>query len=145
MKSLTDAKGIRENSKGDWDGNGRIEGVPSEVENLKRDLYAAIQQYARTVSGTPVAFTPDGYPYWYADTNGNGKIDKEEFRPDNGFKAFTPRLQQAIYNYTFVLRDPGAACHNGSYAAQLLYDSIESLASSGKIEASIKGKTRPAP
>lgn len=145
VKSLADAKGIRENSKGDWDGNGRLEGIPREIDNLRSELYAAIQQYARTVSGTPIAFTAEEYPYWYADTNGNGKIDKEEFRPDNSYKAYTPRLEQAVYNYSFVLRDPGAAYHNGSYAAQLLYDSLESLAASGKVDAGVKGKVRPAP
>jgi hypothetical protein len=35
---------------------------------------------------------------------------------------------QAVFNYTFVLRDPGTAYHNGRYILQLLYDSLESLA-----------------
>jgi hypothetical protein len=46
-----------------------------------------------------------------------------------------------VYNYTFVLRDPGAAYHNGRYAVQLLHDSLESLGH--KVPVSLAGKTRP--
>lgn len=113
------------------------------VDEYKHELYAAIQQYARNVGGTSIAFTPDAYPYWYADSNGNGKIDADELRPDNSYKAYTPRLMQAVYNYSFALRDPGAGYHNGRYALQLLYDSLESLAQSGKAGVSMRDKARP--
>jgi len=53
------------------------------------------------------------------------------------------RLLQAIYNYTFTLRDPGAAYHNGGYSGQLLYDSLDSLAASGKAGVEMRGKSRP--
>ena len=33
--------------------------------NLHRELYAAIQQYARTVGGSAIAFTPEAFPYWH--------------------------------------------------------------------------------
>ncbi len=114
-----------------------------QIEAQKRELYAAIQRYALAVGGSAIAFTPDGFPYWFTDTNGNGKIDSGEFNPKNWYRAYTPRLVQATYNYTFVLRDPGAAYHNGRYAAQLLYDSLESLAQSGKAGIDIAGKARP--
>lgn len=114
-----------------------------EVEAWKRELHAAIERYARGVGGSAIAFSPEAFPYWYADTNGNGKVDPEELRPDNSYKAYTPRLLQAIYNYTFLLRDPGAAYHNGRYAKQLLYDSLESLAASGKAGVDMRGKARP--
>ena len=103
----------------------------------------SIQQYARTVGGSSIAFTPEAFPYWHMDTNGNGKIDPEELRPANRYPAYTPRLMQAAFNYTFVLRDPGAAYHNGRYTLQLLYDSLESLAASGKAGATMGGKVRP--
>ena len=65
--------------------------------------------------GTPIAFTKAAYPYWHADTNGNGRIDPEEVKSaENKYPAYTPRLLQAVYNYTFALRDGGAAYHNGS-------------------------------
>ena len=119
------------------------EGKAHIVDDYKKDLYAAIQQYARNVGGTSIAFSPEAYPYWYADTNGSGKIDPEELKPDNAYKAYTPRLVQAVYNYTFALRDPGAGYHNARYATQLLYDSLESLAQSGKAGVSMRGKERP--
>ncbi|HXJ34401.1 MAG TPA: polyheme membrane-associated cytochrome C [Candidatus Eisenbacteria bacterium] len=143
VKNLADAATIRMSTKGDFDGNGREEGLAREVANLQRELYAAIQQYARAVGGTSIAFSPEAFPYWYTDTNGNGKIDPEELRPDNRYTAYTPRLEQATYNYTYVLRDPGAAYHNGRYTLQLLYDSLDSLAASGKAGVEMRGKVRP--
>jgi hypothetical protein len=143
VKTLAEAATIRMSARGDFDGNGREEGLAREVANLQRELYAAIQQYARTVGGASIAFSPAAFPYWYTDTNGNGRIDPEEQRPDNRYTAYTPRLAQATYNYTYSLRDPGAAYHNGRYALQLLYDSLESLAASGKAGVEMRGKVRP--
>ena len=142
VKTRADIASIRM-SGGDFDGNGREDGIAHEISNLHRELYAAIQQYALAVGGAAVAFTPEAFPYWHLDTNGNGRIDPEELRPNNPYRAYTPRLLQAIYNYTFVLRDPGAAYHNGHYSLQLLYDSLESLAASGKAGVDMRGKVRP--
>ena len=142
-KGVKNRADIRMSTKGDFDGNGREEGLAREVANLQRELYAGIQQYALTVGGASIAFSPDAFPYWYTDTNGNGKIDPDELRPDNRYTRYTPRLVQATYNYTFVLRDPGAAYHNGRYTLQLLYDSLESLAASGKAGVNMSGKVRP--
>jgi hypothetical protein len=130
-------------TQGDFDGNGKEEGIAREIANLQAELYAAIQTYAKSVGGKPIAFTKAAYPYWYADTNGNGRIDQEEVRPDNAYTAYTPRLMQATYNYSFALRDPGGAYHNGRYVLQLLYDSLESLANSGKAGINMSGKVRP--
>ena len=122
---------------------GKPEARAGSVAALKGELYAAIQQYARSVGGSAIAFSPEAFPYWYTDTNGNGKVDPDELMFANGYKAFTPRLLQAVYNYTFLLRDPGAAYHNGRYAGQLLHDSLESLAASGKAGVEMRGKERP--
>jgi hypothetical protein len=143
VKGVADLPNIRMSSKGDFDGNGSEEGIGREIANSHRELYAAIQRYARKIGGASIAFTREEYPYWYTDTNGNGRIDPEEVRPDNKYTAYTPRLLQAVYNYTFVLRDPGAAYHNGRYALQLLYDSLESLAASGNAGVDMQGKVRP--
>lgn len=121
----------------------RPEDYMSELKQSQDALYAGIQQYARNVGGSSIAFSPDGFPYWYADTNGNGKVDADELKPTNGYKAYTPRLLQAIYNYTFLLRDPGAAIHNRKYAEQVVYDSLDSLAASGKAGIDMKGRSRP--
>ena len=143
VNALADVASIRMNSKGDFDGNGREEGLGREVASLHKELYAGIQQYARSVGGASIAFSPEAFPYWYTDSNGNGKVDPEEVKPANGYKAYTPRLEQAVYNYTFVLRDPGSAYHNARYTLQLLYDSLESLAQSGKAGVNMGGKARP--
>lgn len=143
-KTAADLANIRAPiTRGDFDGNGKEEGLAREIASLQAQLYAAIQTYAKAVGGKPLAFTVEAHPYWYDDTNGNGRIDPEELRPANKYPAYTPRLMQAVYNYTFVQRDPGAAYHNGRYAMQLLYDSLESLAASGKANVDMKGKVRP--
>ena len=127
---------------GDWDGNGTIDGAAQEIASLQKQLYAAIQAYSRTVGGVQIAFSPEAFPYWYADRNGNGTIDPDELKPDNKYPAYTPRLMQAVYNYTFSIRDPGAAYHNSKYTAQLLYDSLESLGQSKKVPVNMAGTAR---
>ncbi len=143
VKTVADLANIRMSTRGDFDGNGKEEGLAKEIANLQAELYTAIQTYAKTVGGKPLAFTKAAYPYWYADANGNGRIDPEEVRPDNKYTAYTPRLLQATFNYTYALRDTGGAFHNGRYVLQLLYDSLESLAQSGKANVDMKGKVRP--
>jgi len=123
--------------------NGKPQYRARQIEARKITLYAAIQRYAREVGGSAIAFTPQAYPYWYTDTDGNGKIDPEELKPANTYKAYTPRLVQATYNYTFLLRDPGAAYHNARYTSQLLYDTLENLAASGKAGVDMRGMERP--
>jgi hypothetical protein len=143
VKTLADLKTIRVSTKGDFDGNGKEQGLAIEIASLERDLYAAIQTYARNVGGKPLAFTRAAYPYWYTDTNGNGRIDPEEIGMKNKYTAYTPRLLQAVYDYTYSLRDPGGYAHNGRYVLQLLHDSLDSLAQSGKAGVNMKGKVRP--
>jgi hypothetical protein len=138
-----DLPDIRMMSSGDFDGNGKEEGLGREVANLQRELYAAIQTYARNVGGQSIAFSKDAFPYWHADQNGNGVIDADELKPSNRYTAYTPRLMQAVYNYSFAVREPGAAYHNGRYIVQILYDSLESLAESGKAGVVMTGKVRP--
>jgi hypothetical protein len=142
VKTPADLTGIRM-STGDFDGNGKEEGIAREIANLEQELYGAIQQYARTVGGAPIAFTKEAHPYWYHDRNGNGRVDPEELRPDNGYPAYTPRLLQAVYNHTYSVRDPGGPYHNGRYVVQVLYDTLESLAASGKAGVDMGGKARP--
>jgi hypothetical protein len=142
VKSEADLRQLRHSKRGDFDGNGRVEGVAIELDNQKAVLYEAIQRYSREVGGVQIAFSPAAFPYWYADRNGNGKIDPDELRPDNKYPAYTPRLLQAVYNYTFTVRDPGAAYHNGAYTLQLVYDSLESLGQ--RIPVKMDGRERPA-
>lgn len=134
---------VKQEKCGQCHQGGRPEARAKELVEQKAALYKAIQDYARSVGAVGIAFTPEAYPYWHADHNGNGKIDPDELNPKNKYPAYTPRLMQAVYNYTLLLRDPGAAYHNGRYASQVAYDTLESLAASGKAGVDLKRWQRP--
>lgn len=136
-KEVTDKASLRKIRVGktDWDGAGNAdEGVAQEIAQLRGKLMAAIQDYAKNVAGKPIAYTPEVYPYFFVDTNGNGGADKDEARFPNRYRAWTPRLMKAAYNYQFVTKDPGSYAHNGPYAAQLLQDSIRDLGAKVKVD-----------
>jgi hypothetical protein len=143
VETLADLANIRVSTKGDFDGNGKQEGLAREIAGLQRELYAAIQTYAKNVGGVGIVFTEAAYPHWFADKNGNGRADPEEISMANKYPAYTPRLLEAVYNYTYSKHEPGAAYHNGRYMLELLYDSLDSLAASGKAGVNMNGKVRP--
>ncbi len=108
----------------DYDGDGNLsEGIADEIAGLRDLLYQAIQAYANEVSKTPIVYSPDAYPYFFADANGNGALDEGE----TAYKAWTGRLLKAAYNYQVSVKDPGAFAHGGKYIIELLYDSIADL------------------
>jgi len=126
----------------DRDGNGDLkEGVAQEIDHLKAKLFAAITDYAKTVVGKPIVYTPEVYPYFFNDLNGNGVADKDEAKFPNRYKSWTPRLMKAAYNYQFVFKDPGAYAHNPDYAAQLMLDSLADLGV--KVKVDIASAKRP--
>lgn len=115
-------------AKIDFDGNGNAdEGLAVEINTLHSMLYAQIQAYAAKTAGAAIAYDAHAYPYFFADTNGNGQADADEAVRANGYKSWTPRLAMAAYNYQFVAKDPGGFAHNGKYMVQLLQDSIQDL------------------
>lgn len=129
-------------SKVDYDGSGNPnEGVAQEITNMRHQLYAAIQEYAKTVARKPIVYDGEVYPYFFIDTNGNGVPDKNETRFPNRYNAWTPRLMKAAYNYQFVTKDPGAFAHNPKYTMQILYDSIADLGA--KVHVDIAKLKRP--
>jgi hypothetical protein len=145
-KGVTDEASLREirsdQDKNDYDGDGDVtEGIAGEVSGLQGLLYSAIQTYATSVAGTPVVYDAHSYPYFFVDSNGNGAPDAEELKFPNQFKAWTPRLVRAAYNYQFVEKDPGGYSHNAAYMMQVMYDSIEDLASKANI--AMSGAQRP--
>jgi hypothetical protein len=108
----------------DFDGDGDVEeGIAGEIETMREKLYAAIQVYAAETAGTAIVYDSHAYPYWFADTDGNGEVNGEEGR----YASWTPRLLRAAYNYQDASKDPGAFAHNSTYIMQLLYDSISDL------------------
>jgi hypothetical protein len=126
----------------DYDGNGDAdEGIGQEIDHLRGRLLTAIMDYAKTVSGKPVAYKLEVFPYFFVDDNGNGVADEDETKVANQYNAWTPRLLKAAYNYQFVTKDPGAFAHNSTYAIELLQDSINDLGA--KVSVDLAKATRP--
>lgn len=124
----------------DWDGDGDVtEGVAGEVATIHSALIEAIQTYATDVVGTPVAYAPVNYPYWYVDGNESGVIEPDELSRENRYGSWTPTLLRAAYNYQYIAKDPGTYTHNGPYILQILYDSLEAIGG----EEAVTGMTRP--
>jgi hypothetical protein len=134
VKDIAGVEKIRMNgSLIDYDGDGNVkEGIKGELQTLQEKLMTAMQTYAKDVAGKAIAYDAATYPYFFIDTNGNGKVDKDEATAQNGYNAFTARLLQAAYNYQVTTKDPGAFAHNAKYHIELMYDSIESLNSAVK-------------
>mgnify|MGYP002622431476 FL=1 len=92
-----------------------------------QQLMEYLDRYAAEVAGTAMVYDGQSYPYFFADRNGDGLKDIG----DDGnvaYNAWTPRLLRAAYNWKLVTADPGAYAHNPAYALELLYDSIEDMA-----------------
>lgn len=122
----------------DYDGDGDAkEGIAGEIATMHASLYGAMGDYSVAKTDAAIAYSPISYPYFFVDTNGNGTADPDEAVGDNAFRAWTPRLLQAAYNYQYVAKDPGAFAHNSRYILQVLYDSLESLG------ADVSKMTRP--
>ena len=133
VKTKDDLQNIRmAGSQADYNGNGDTkEGIAKEVAGVQAMAMQAIQAYAKEKAGKAIAYNPDAYPYFFNDTNGDGKAGTDEAVSDNAYKSWTARLLKAAYNYQFSVKDPGQFAHNGKYVVELLYDSIDDLNASG--------------
>jgi hypothetical protein len=129
VASVDDLKNVRMvSSVSDYDGDGDVaEGVYYEIEGLKEQLYAAMQAYAADTAGTALIYESHTYPYFFADTNGDGEAQEDEANYGNQYRAWTPNLLKAAYNYQMASKDPGNFAHGGKYTIQLLVDSIEAV------------------
>jgi len=50
-------------TRGDFDGNGREEGLAKEIAGLQTQLYTAIQTYSKNIGGVVIVFTEAAYPH----------------------------------------------------------------------------------
>lgn len=126
----------------DFDGDGdTAEGIHAEIAALHDMLREAIRSYGAEVAGTPIAYAADSYPYFFADTDGDGEAGPAEAIYPNRYQSWTPRLLRAAYNYQFVAKDPGGYAHNPRYILQLLHDSLESLGE--RVAVDMDGLARP--
>jgi hypothetical protein len=114
-------------SAADYNGNGDVtEGIRQEYRLLRDALYAEIQAYANNTVGTGITYNTDAYPYWFVDADGDDVADEKDGAAV-AYTTWTPRLLKAAYNFNFFRKNPGAGAHNGKYAIQVIYDSIEDL------------------
>ena len=136
-----DLGGVRQ-SDPDYDGDGdTTEGIVFEIQALHAGLYDAIRDYAATVLGEPIAYHPEQYPYFFVDSDDDGKAGGEEAVFPNRYVFWSPRLLRAAYNYQFVAKDPGGFVHGPQYQLQLLYDSLQDLGERVSVE--MAGLVRP--
>ena len=129
-----DPRVIRMATRGDFDGNGKEEGLYAEIEGLKQQLLFTITLYARDVVKKPIVFDPAMSPYWFVDDNGDGKHEDSE---RTAYESFTPRLLKAAYNLHYAVQEPGGATHNGKYVIQVLLDTILDIG--GKVNVAPRG------
>jgi hypothetical protein len=134
VEEYADLGGVRQSSP-DYDGDGdTTEGIASEIQALRSLLYDAMRDYAASVLGAPIAYHPGNYPYYFVDSNDDGKADEGEAISANRYVLWPPRLLRAAYNYQFVEKDPGGFVHGPQYQLQLLYDSLEDLSERVSVE-----------
>ena len=139
--AYADIGGVRQSAV-DHDGDGDTdEGIVFEIQALHMRLYDAIRDYAASVLGTPIAYHPENYPYYFVDSNDDGRADGGEAVFPNRYVLWSPRLLRAAYNYQFVGKDPGGFVHGPQYQLQLLYDSLDDL--SERVSVEMAGLARP--
>ncbi len=115
-------------SRQSHDGSGNLNvGIRSDIETNAQRLMNMLISYSARVAAVPMVYDGHRHPYFFADANGDGAVDLAEGKPI-AYKAWTPRLLRAAYNWKLVTADPGIYAHNPHYALELLYDSIEDLA-----------------
>jgi predicted CXXCH cytochrome family protein len=111
----------------DYDGDGdTTEGIYGELVGLRDKVLAAVTTYG-TEHHTPLCYSVEAYPYWFADLDGDGTCSVTEAVAANAFAGWTPRLLRATYNFQLASKDPGAFAHNAKYIIELLYDSVTDM------------------
>ncbi|WP_374686331.1 hypothetical protein [Promineifilum sp.] len=112
----------------DYDGDGDMEeGIYYEIAGLRDLLWQAMQAYTMETGEVMIGYNAAAYPYFFADTDGDGTLSETEAVFDNAFGNWTGRLSKAAYNFQVSQKDPGVHAHGGKYIIQLLYDSITDL------------------
>jgi hypothetical protein len=136
-----DLRDVRE-AKVDYDGDGDVkEGIAAELDDYTGRLYQAIRDYAAGALGAPIVYDESAYPYFFVDTNNDGRTDEQEATNANRYTLWSPRLLRAAYNYQFAHKDPGGFVHNPKYLLQVTYDSLADLGQAVAVD--MQGLVRP--
>ncbi len=101
-----------------------MEPLADEIGGLAAATLAAMQAAAPAPG---LCYTPDVYPCFFVDTDGDKTCSAAEAVFANAFKAWTPALSKAALNFQLSQNDPGSWAHNFDYTAELLYDSTQDL------------------
>ncbi len=122
---------LNRSAKGDYDGDGALEGAVDEIEGLLSALKVEIDTHIRKaqmkdasdVEG--LSFTVVSEKIVVADGNCRPLHDK------NGLPMTLPadatQLKYAAFNYLLVARDRSGGLHNPEYCVRLLQNTISSL------------------
>jgi len=126
----------------DYDGDDFAEeGIAKEIGGMQIMLGEAIQAYADSIIGKPLVYVSDAYPYFFVDSDADGRADSDEASFGNRYQSWTPRLVRCAYNYHFVFQDPGCYVHNPDYIVQILHDTLKDLAEVVALD--LQGLARP--
>jgi hypothetical protein len=121
-------KTLNVSAKGDYDGDGKIEGIVDEIQGLLRILAGHIAAQAEHKNGTVVI------------VDEKVALADESCRPLKISLETRPQLYKAAFNLMLVLRDGSGGIHNPWYTVRLLQQTIESL---DRTRASDSASTKP--
>jgi hypothetical protein len=122
---------------GFWYMGGTDQGVYQNYVQMMAKLYTAIQQYSlangNVGAGTKVicfnqsAASHQDFFVGTAVGQSDGACSTTVWGAGGSNTAYTPRLLRAVYNYKFLVQDPGAWAHNPKYVTEVMYDAIRDL------------------
>jgi hypothetical protein len=116
--------------------------TPADVTTIKSGYGAALLALKVMLQENPFRkmYWGSDNPYFFNDTNGNGKLDPAEINRNNGTtkwhsvgspvvdnKESGMRNLGAAFNYNLLAHDTGAFAHNPTYVKQIIFDSIDWL------------------
>lgn len=126
-----------------YDGSGDTnKGIKADIAANAAKLMETYLAYAADVVGTPMVYDGHRYPYFFVDANQDAAPDTDADGKVIAYNTWTPRLLKAVYNWKVVTADPGIHAHNPYYALELLYDSVENLASAEGMDVDMGGMLR---
>lgn len=120
----------RSDNPWDYDGDGTLEGIHEELAGLKTALISLFATKS-------IYYNPDVYPYFHKVATGQSG--------STGYTNWTQSQLKAAFNLNTFVKEPGAHCHNGKYAAQILIDAYTDLNGGTLVGSALANAQRPLP